>query len=152
METLAFVDPIKETQYYIDKYYNESAYKKWFDRNFPHLTIEEAILIKTRVGIADFVDPAKNPKHYINRYNTEPEYKSWFDKNYPEYSSIYAAIGVDEKQYTVEYNPQEPPLSKIEGQIVLLTGIIVVIMVIVGFILVKMRNREGVWVHGVRWE
>lgn len=38
-----FVDPNKDPQYYIDRYYNEVAYKSWFDRNYPGLTIEEAV-------------------------------------------------------------------------------------------------------------
>jgi len=38
-----FVDPTKNPQYYLDRYYNEPAYKSWFDRNYPDLTIEEAI-------------------------------------------------------------------------------------------------------------
>jgi len=38
-----FVDKNKELQYYLDRYYNEPVYKSWFDRNYPNLTIEEAI-------------------------------------------------------------------------------------------------------------
>ena len=42
-----FVDPNKDPQYYLDRYYNEATYKSWFDRNYPDITIEEA------VGISD---------------------------------------------------------------------------------------------------
>lgn len=38
-----FVDPNKDPQYYLDRYYNEPKYKSWFDRNYPDITIEEAI-------------------------------------------------------------------------------------------------------------
>lgn len=38
-----FVDPLKSPQYYLDRYYNEPAYKSWFDRNYPDLSIEEAV-------------------------------------------------------------------------------------------------------------
>jgi hypothetical protein len=38
-----FVDSSKDPQYYIDRYYNEKSYKSWFDRNYPELTIEEAV-------------------------------------------------------------------------------------------------------------
>jgi hypothetical protein len=38
-----FVDPLKSPQYYMDRYYNEPDYKSWFDRNYPDLTIEEAV-------------------------------------------------------------------------------------------------------------
>jgi hypothetical protein len=38
-----FVDSSKNPQHYIDRYYNEESYKSWFDRNYPELTIEEAV-------------------------------------------------------------------------------------------------------------
>ncbi len=38
-----FVDPTKDPQYYIDRYNNEDLYKKWFDNNYPNLTIKEAV-------------------------------------------------------------------------------------------------------------
>ena len=37
------IDPEKDPQYYVDRYNNESAYKDWFDRNFPEITIHEAL-------------------------------------------------------------------------------------------------------------
>jgi len=41
-----FVDPKKGTQHYIDRYNKEKKYKAWFDKNFPNLTIEEAVGLK----------------------------------------------------------------------------------------------------------
>ncbi|MFQ5781579.1 MAG: SHOCT domain-containing protein [Nitrosopumilus sp.] len=38
-----FVDKSKDPRYYIDRYYNEKSYKSWFDRNYPGLTIKEAV-------------------------------------------------------------------------------------------------------------
>ena len=38
-----FVDPEKDPQYYLDRYYNEPAYKSWFDSNYPEMTIEDAV-------------------------------------------------------------------------------------------------------------
>jgi len=38
-----FIDSSKDPQYYIDRYYNEESYKSWFDRNYPGLTIEDAV-------------------------------------------------------------------------------------------------------------
>jgi len=38
-----FVDKTKKPEYYLDRYYGEPIYQSWFDRNYPHLTIEEAI-------------------------------------------------------------------------------------------------------------
>jgi len=38
-----FIDPNVDSQYYIDRYNNELAYKEWFDSNYPDLTIYEAV-------------------------------------------------------------------------------------------------------------
>ncbi len=38
-----FIDPDQDPQYYIDRYNSESAYKEWFDTNFPEQTIYEAV-------------------------------------------------------------------------------------------------------------
>jgi len=38
-----FVDPSKKPEYYLDRYYNEPIYQVWFDKNYPQLTIEEAV-------------------------------------------------------------------------------------------------------------
>jgi len=38
-----FVDTSKDPQYYIDRYYNDISYKSWFDKNYPELTIEDAV-------------------------------------------------------------------------------------------------------------
>lgn len=40
---LPFVDGSKDPQYYLDRYYNEPNYKAWFDRNYPNISIEEAV-------------------------------------------------------------------------------------------------------------
>ena len=38
-----FVDPDKDPQYYLDRYYNEPGYKSWFDTYYTDITIEEAV-------------------------------------------------------------------------------------------------------------
>ena len=38
-----FVDKTKNPDYYLDRYYSEPVYKSWFDRNYPNLTIEQAV-------------------------------------------------------------------------------------------------------------
>ncbi|MDH3191953.1 MAG: hypothetical protein OEM18_04635 [Nitrosopumilus sp.] len=38
-----FIDLSKDPKYYLDRYYNEPEYKSWFDRNYPDLTIEDAV-------------------------------------------------------------------------------------------------------------
>jgi len=55
--TLAnFVDPTKDPQHYLDRYYNEPVYKEWFDNNYPGLTIEEAVGLKTVSSITETIE------------------------------------------------------------------------------------------------
>jgi len=58
-----FVDPTKNPQYYLDRYYNESVYKDWFDSNYPRLTIEEAVGFETVSSIAETIE--KNLENVI---------------------------------------------------------------------------------------
>jgi titin len=92
-----FVDPKKDPQYYIDRYNTEENYKDWFDKNYPDLTIYEAVGLPNPVEktLAPFVDPNEDPQYYIDRYNNEPNYKAWFDKNFPD-MTIYEAVGLPE--------------------------------------------------------
>ena len=117
-----FVDSSKGAQYYIDRYYGEPEYKSWFDRNYPGITIEQAVngvtlseiekiqpLTKepapftaiaqqssfpTQAITIDFVDSSKGAQYYIDRYYGEPEYKSWFDRNYPGITIEQAVNGI----------------------------------------------------------
>ncbi len=51
-----FVDPTKDPQHYLDRYYNEPVYKDWFDSNYPKLTIEEAVGLETVSSIAETIE------------------------------------------------------------------------------------------------
>ncbi len=46
-----FVDPEKGPQHYLDRYYNEPTYQDWFDRNYPDLTIEEAVGLESQTNL-----------------------------------------------------------------------------------------------------
>jgi titin len=108
-----FIDPKKGAQYYLDRYNNEPAYKKWFDTNYPDYTIQEAIELAipgsfpedSAKPILPFVDPKKDPQYYIDRYNNEPSYKAWFDENFPDYT-IFEAVGVEEPEEIEEPEAQ----------------------------------------------
>jgi len=52
---LDFIDPNKDPQYYIDRYYNEPTYKEWFDRNYPDYTIEEAVGLESKSKLPEWV-------------------------------------------------------------------------------------------------
>ena len=54
-ELANFVDPDKDPQYYLDRYYNESTYKSWFDRNFPDITIEDAVGVSRENSVMDSI-------------------------------------------------------------------------------------------------
>ncbi len=58
-----FINPIKDPQHYLDRYYNEPSYKDWFDRNYPDLTIEEAVGISTNFIITETIE--KNIENII---------------------------------------------------------------------------------------
>jgi len=47
-----FVDPEKDPQYYLNRYYNESGYRDWFDTNYPEITIEEAVGAKYQPSLS----------------------------------------------------------------------------------------------------
>jgi len=51
----AFVDPEKDPQYYLDRYYNEPDYKAWFDKNYPNVTIEEAVGLESKPKLLEWV-------------------------------------------------------------------------------------------------
>jgi len=58
-----FVDPKKGSQHYIDRYNKEKKYKAWFDKNYPKLTIEEAVGLKpTKTKEKPKKAPAKEEK------------------------------------------------------------------------------------------
>jgi hypothetical protein len=113
----SFVDQTKDPQHYIDRYNNESSYKKWFDENYSqYLSIYEAVGLEEPLGIASFVDTSKDPQSYVDRYNNESSYKQWFNDNYSQYSSIYEAVGMEKPivepisepvlEPDVEYTPE----------------------------------------------
>jgi len=117
----SFVDPTKDPQYYIDRYNSESAYKKWFDTNFPDMTIQEAVGLSKTIeetqqthDISQFIDPDQDPQYYIDRYNSESAYKKWFDTNFPE-QTIYDAVGITPLELTQDNEDDstihEPPKS-----------------------------------------
>ena len=62
-----FVDPNKDPYHYVQRYYLESEYKSWFDRNYPNLTIEEA------VGYTDSVKEIKSKVQQIIDKEIIPE-------------------------------------------------------------------------------
>jgi len=116
----SFVDLNKDPQYYVDRYNNESAYKVWFDTNYPDMTIQEAVGLSVIIEetpivtkIPGFPDPEKDPQQYVDRYNNESAYKEWFDSNFPD-QDIYEVVGVsmpesDNIQVNTPIN--EPPVT-----------------------------------------
>jgi len=55
--TLAsFVDPSKDPQQYLDRYYNEPTYREWFDNNYPGLTIEGAVGLESVSSFTETIE------------------------------------------------------------------------------------------------
>ena len=100
-----FVDETKDPQYYVDRYNNEESYKKWFDDNYPNITIYQAVGLEEPVETPAFVDPNQDPQYYVDRYNNEESYKKWFDDNYPNIT-IYQAVGLEDPTLIEELEPQ----------------------------------------------
>jgi len=54
----AFVDQSKDPQHYIDRYFNESKYKQWFDKNYPqYISIYDAVGLEKPVKVIE--EPVK---------------------------------------------------------------------------------------------
>ncbi len=81
----------KSPQFYIDRYYNESDYKSWFDSQFLSNSIYDVVSYKA-THIDGFPSLDKSPQFYIDRYYNESDYKSWLDSQFPN-SSIYNVLG-----------------------------------------------------------
>ena len=62
-----FVDIAKNPLHYIERYYSEPDYKSWFDKNYPNLTIEEA------VGYTDSIENVKSSVQSIINKEIIPE-------------------------------------------------------------------------------
>jgi hypothetical protein len=62
-----FIDISKDPLHYIERYYSEPDYKSWFDKNYPHLTIEEA------VGYTDNIENVKSSVQNIINKEIIPE-------------------------------------------------------------------------------
>ena len=92
-----FVDKTADPQSYVDRYFSEASYKKWFDQTYPeYASIYEAVGLEEPLLIpAPFVDKTADPQSYVDRYFSEASYKKWFDDTYPEYASIYEAVGLE---------------------------------------------------------
>jgi len=65
-----FVDPAKDPQHYIHRYNNELAYKEWFDKNYPDITIREA------VGLSPTIQDSMkdNVKHWSENQMDKSEF------------------------------------------------------------------------------
>lgn len=92
-----FPDPSKPPSYYLDRYYNEKAYKEWFDSVFGEYSILDVVGFKP-THIEGFPDNTKSAWHYVNRYNNEENYRDWFDSEFPA-KSIFEVLGYPESLF-----------------------------------------------------
>lgn len=88
-ELANFVDPDKNPQYYLDRYYNEPTYKSWFDRNYPDITIEEAVGISNDDSVIDSI----LEKELIQKADASLVYQEPVETNNSETAHMVLAIG-----------------------------------------------------------
>ena len=69
----SFVDPSKDPQHYLDRYYNEPIYKDWFDSNYLGLTIEEAVGLES---VSSFTETIEANLKNVIPYEVIPEAKA----------------------------------------------------------------------------
>jgi len=95
--TLAsFVDPSKDPQHYLDRYYNESTYREWFDNNYPVLTIEEAIGLESVSSFTETIESNLEnviPDEVIPDAEAIQAFDNPFDENSSESNEI-ALLGL----------------------------------------------------------
>jgi hypothetical protein len=87
-----FPDLNNSPNYYFERYDNEPAYKTWFDKTFPGLSIKDIVGYPT-THVQGFPDPDKAPQYYITRYKTDTEFKNWFDSQFKG-KTIYQVLQV----------------------------------------------------------
>ena len=92
-----FPDPTKAPSYYLDRYYNEPAYKEWFDSIFSDYTIMEVVGFRA-THVDGFPDNTKSAWYYVNRYHNEENYRDWFDSQFPA-KSIFEILGYPESHF-----------------------------------------------------
>jgi hypothetical protein len=116
-----FPDLNNSPNYYFERYNNEPAYKAWFDKTFPGLSIKDMVGYPT-THVQGFPDPDNSPQYYITRYKTDSEFKKWFDSQFlgktiyvvlqvpppvqipswiKEYASWWAAEQIDDKSFII---------------------------------------------------
>jgi len=75
-----FMDPARDPQYYVDRYNNDSAYREWFDSNFPNQTIYEA------TGVLPLIEkPSKIPEWVKNIF-------IWYGQNQISEDELLGAL------------------------------------------------------------
>ena len=92
-----FPDPTKSPNYYFDRYFNENAYRDWFDSTFEDFSIFEVVGY-TPTHVEGFPDNENSAWYYVNRYNTEEQYRDWVDSQFPT-KSIFEILGYPESLF-----------------------------------------------------
>ncbi len=93
-----FVDSSKNPQYYIDRYYNEVYYKSWFDKNYPGLTIEEAVnytsnVVEIKSTVEELIDKEIIPEAQASSI-VEPTQQLNNNSEIAQISLAVAGLGV----------------------------------------------------------
>ncbi|MGY5147631.1 MAG: SHOCT domain-containing protein [Candidatus Nitrosopumilus sp. bin_7KS] len=92
-----FADSSKGPSYYVERYHSESTYKSWFDRNYPGLTIEEAVGYTDNFNgipkVHEIVDSEIIPRAQASSI-VEPVERSDNSSDIAQISLAMAALGI----------------------------------------------------------
>ena len=93
-----FVDINKDPSYYVERYYSEPTYKSWFDKNYPDLTIEEAVgytdsLEEIKSTVKEIIDNDIIPEAQASSI-TVPVQKTADNSDVAQISLAVAALGI----------------------------------------------------------
>ena len=99
-ELADFVDPEKDPKSYLDRYYSKPDYREWFDKNYPDITIEEAVgLVESYSQIQEKwgecarnarIKYDENVKNYITSGGSPMNYETQVT---PYFQFLYPCIG-----------------------------------------------------------
>jgi hypothetical protein len=93
-----FVDSSKEPSHYIERYYSEPSYKSWFDRNYPKLTIEEAVgytndIVEIESTVKEIINKEIIPEAQASSI-VEPIQQTTDNSDIAQISLAVAALGI----------------------------------------------------------
>ncbi len=103
VDSSSFPDPSKDPRYYLERYYTESSYKSWYDKNFPDIRIED------KIGYDKIIVPDNAYVNEFFEFSIVPP-TNWITEETPEtvdnVAGIVSFVVEDYKGEQCDYTPQ----------------------------------------------